>query len=97
MMEQAQINEVMDILQEECAEVIQAVSKIRRFGYETRWPEEGPTNRFHLETEIGDLLAMVGILIERGIISDSNVNEARVKKIAKLKKWTKIYDTVRID
>ena len=96
-MEAAQINEVMDILQEECAEVIQAVSKIRRFGYETRWPEEGPTNRYHLETEVGDLLAMIGILIENGIISDSNVNHARMNKIAKLKKWTSIYDTTRAD
>ena len=96
-MKEEQINEVMDILQEECAEVIQAVSKIRRFGYETRWPEEGPTNRYHLETEVGDLLAMIGILIENGIISDSNVNHARMNKIAKLKKWTTIYDTTRAD
>lgn len=96
-MKEEQINEVMDILQEECAEVIQAVSKIRRFGYETRWPEEGPTNRYHLETEVGDLLAMIGILIENGIISDSNVNHARMNKIAKLKKWTSIYDTTRAD
>ena len=93
MMEEAQISEVMDILQEECAEVIQAVSKIRRFGFETRWPEEGPTNRFHLETEIGDLIAMVDILVERGIVSDSSINLARQKKKEKLKTWSRIYES----
>lgn len=97
MMEEAQISEVMDILQEECAEVIQAVSKIRRFGYETRWPEEGPTNRYHLETEIGDLLAMVDILVERNIVSDTNLNLARQRKKEKLKTWSKIYDTTGND
>jgi len=29
--------EILDILQEECAEVIQAVSKIRRFGMKDNW------------------------------------------------------------
>jgi NTP pyrophosphatase (non-canonical NTP hydrolase) len=93
MVNETQITEVMDILQEECAEVIQAVSKIRRFGYDSRWPEEGPNNRQLLEMEIGDLLAMVDILVERCVISDSNINDARAKKKEKLKIWTKIYDT----
>lgn len=38
-------NEVMDILQEECAEVIQAVSKIRRFGIDNHKPGKSKTNR----------------------------------------------------
>ena len=33
-------SEVMDILQEECAEVIQAVSKIRRFGIDNAKPAD---------------------------------------------------------
>ena len=41
-------NEVMDILQEECAEVIQAVSKIRRFGIDNAKHNTGQTNREHL-------------------------------------------------
>ena len=46
--------EVMDILQEECAEVIQAVSKISRFGLDNLKPGKPKTNRDHLEEELGD-------------------------------------------
>ncbi len=44
-----QTKEVMDILQEECAEVIQAVSKISRFGLDNYKPGKPKTNREHLE------------------------------------------------
>ena len=54
--------EVMAILQEECAEVIQAVSKINRFGRDTEW--QGVTNKQHLAIEIGDLIAVIKILVE---------------------------------
>ena len=42
---------------EECAEVIQAVMKIQRHGYESRHPSrmDGETNRQMLERELGDL------------------------------------------
>jgi NTP pyrophosphatase (non-canonical NTP hydrolase) len=45
--------EVMSVLQEECAEVIQAVSKINRFGMHGEW--QGITNKQSLVTEIGDV------------------------------------------
>ncbi len=40
--------EALDILQEECAEVIQAVSKISRFGLDNLKPGKPKTNREHL-------------------------------------------------
>ena len=43
--------EALDILQEECAEVIQAVSKISRFGLDNLKPGKAKTNREHLEEE----------------------------------------------
>ena len=52
----------MAILQEECAEVIQAVSKINRFGRDTEW--QGVTNKEHLAVELGDLIAVIKILVE---------------------------------
>jgi NTP pyrophosphatase (non-canonical NTP hydrolase) len=86
-------SEVMDILQEECAEVIQAVSKIRRFGFESRWPDyDSPSTKEQLETELGDLLAMIDILIESAVVSDGNINEARAAKKEKLKVWSSIYE-----
>ena len=83
-------NEVMDILQEECAEVIQAVSKIRRFGIEGKHPDKPYNNREHLEEELGDMLAMIDILMVNDIVSWGNLHQAKRAKIEKLKKWSNI-------
>ena len=84
--------EVMDILQEECAEVIQAVSKVSRFGIDNYNPGKPKTNREHMEEELGDLLAMVDIMLEQGIVSWDNLEVAKQAKIEKLKKWSSIYE-----
>ena len=86
----AQTKEVMDILQEECAEVIQAVSKISRFGLDNFKPNKPKTNREHLEEELGDLMAMVGILTTLGIVDLASIEKASEAKIEKLKKWSTI-------
>jgi NTP pyrophosphatase (non-canonical NTP hydrolase) len=86
------LRETLLITQEECAEVTQAISKVLRFGTEKRWPDDyAPTNREKLEEEIGDLLAMIDILIEKAYLSDSFVNAARKNKKEKLKKWSSIF------
>jgi NTP pyrophosphatase (non-canonical NTP hydrolase) len=84
--------EVMDILQEECAEVIQAVSKISRFGLDNNKPGVPKTNREHLEEELGDMQAMIDILLEKEIIDRASVEAAKHAKIDKLRKWSKIYE-----
>ena len=76
------------ILQEECAEVTQAVSKVFRFGFDSE--HQGKTNKEMLEEEIGDLLCMIDILIEQCVINDEEVNIARKNKREKLKKWSKV-------
>ena len=88
----SQTKEVMDILQEECAEVIQAVSKISRFGLDNYKPGKPKTNREHLEEELGDLLAMIDILHEMDVVSWANLEVAKDAKIEKLKKWSNIYN-----
>lgn len=85
-----EVKEILCITQEECAEVSQAVSKIFRFGWDSVHPKTGVNNKEHLEEEVGDLLCMVDILIEKCIISDSAVNEARKTKREKLKVWSEI-------
>jgi NTP pyrophosphatase (non-canonical NTP hydrolase) len=84
------VKEVMDILQEECAEVIQAVSKISRFGLDNYKPGKPKTNREHLEEELGDMLAMIDILQDMDIVSYNNIERAQTAKIQKLKKWSNI-------
>lgn len=59
---QAQTNYLLDKLQEEAAEVIQSVSKIRRFGEHNKHPERTTTNKEELITELEDFLAIVAAL-----------------------------------
>jgi NTP pyrophosphatase (non-canonical NTP hydrolase) len=85
-------HEVMNILSEECAEVVVAVSKCHRFGMDNYKPGKPKTNREHLEEEIGDLLAMVDIMLDKGIVTADNLEAAKIAKIEKLKKWSTIYE-----
>jgi NTP pyrophosphatase (non-canonical NTP hydrolase) len=86
------VKEILLITQEECAEVTQAISKVFRFGLNERWPEPiDPTNKERLEEEAGDLLCMIDIMVENGIISDENLNKARIRKRGKLKTWSSIF------
>jgi NTP pyrophosphatase (non-canonical NTP hydrolase) len=75
------LQQVMGILVEECAEVIQAVSKINRFGMNIRW--QGVTNKQHLITEIGDLLAVIEIFFTE---TDINISEEEILHAMEKKK-----------
>ena len=86
------IDEVMNILSEECAEVIQAVSKINRFGMDNYKPGKPKTNREHLEEELGDLYAMIEILQEMDVVSWANIELAAEAKREKLKIWSNIFN-----
>ena len=78
--------EALLILQEECAEVSQAISKIFRFGYDSTFNDLN--NRQMLEQELGDLFQLVEILLERNVIDLDNLHIAMAKKKAKLKIWS---------
>ena len=52
----------LDKLQEESAEIIQAVSKIRRFGPDNHHPERKETNLQELIGELEDFLALLEAL-----------------------------------
>ena len=84
--------EALDILQEECAEAIVEVSKCRRFGLESNHYKTGIKHSEMLETEIGDILALVDILVDQGILNTNALEKAKEAKKLKLKKWSKIYE-----
>lgn len=95
-MQQDQIDfEPLDIMCEECAETIQAVSKIRRFGFDNHNPMVTPvkTNREHLIEELGDLLAMIEIVQKVYDLDEWLLTEAKNKKFRKLKKWSTISES----
>lgn len=88
-----QIQEILDILQEECAEVIVEVSKCRRFGIDSEHYKTGILHGKMLEQELGDVLAMLKLLIESGIVTESGLEQAAENKIEKLKKWSNIFSS----
>lgn len=65
-----------DILIEECAEVIQAVTKIKRFGF----INSGHNNQKHLEEEIGQLKAIIDHLVDDWRLNHSKINKAYIAK-----------------
>jgi len=80
-------NEILLILQEECAEVIQAISKIKRFGLEN--------NIDQLNQEVADVLCMIHLALEHNILDDDQqrvLNRITVKQ-ERLKKYSSIYET----
>lgn len=84
--------ETLIILQEECAEVIQSVSKIFRFGFESCYPtEDSATTRECLTMELGQLLCMIGLLVEQKVISEQDMLTAMEAKKIKLEKWSSIF------
>ena len=77
----------LEILAEEASEVIEALSriirmksKIARFGLTDRHPKNMIPNNEALEEEIGHFLAMVEILVNQGVLSESRISAAAKKK-----------------
>jgi NTP pyrophosphatase (non-canonical NTP hydrolase) len=83
--------EILVITQEECAEVIQEISKIFRFGID-ELHKDGMVHQEKLETEVGDLLCMISLMTQHGLVRSDMVTQAIENKQIKLKQWSKIYD-----
>jgi NTP pyrophosphatase (non-canonical NTP hydrolase) len=83
--------EILVITQEECAEVIQEISKIFRFGI-NELHKDGMPHQEKLETEVGDLLCMISLMTQHGLVRSNMVTQAIENKQIKLKQWSKIYD-----
>lgn len=80
--------EIMFITQEECAEVTQAISKVFRFGLSSIY--NGQSNRERLAEEVGDLMCMIDLLIDTGILNETEVMVAKQEKMLKLQQWSNI-------
>jgi NTP pyrophosphatase (non-canonical NTP hydrolase) len=72
-------HEALTILMEECGEVIQEASKIIRFN------QGELINIVRLSKEIGDLMVMIEILHNVGLVDESVIENAMKEKREKLK------------
>ena len=88
---ESQIQEALDILQEECAEAIVEVSKCRRFGLDSIHYKTGIKHETMLEIELGDVLAMIDILVDQGVVDRDGLEMATEDKKLKLQQWSNIY------
>jgi NTP pyrophosphatase (non-canonical NTP hydrolase) len=84
------VKETLTILSEECAEVIQANSKLIRFG------TYDEVNVAKLEKELSDVMAMIIILEFYGYVKMDNIKEGIIPKLTKLKKYSKIKNLNKI-
>lgn len=84
-------NEPLVILQEECAELIQIISKIHRWGLESTNNGALPkSNKEQLIQELGDVLALVRIVCTKNNISALDIDSAIDNKLKKLKVYSNI-------
>lgn len=88
----SKIPELLDLLQEECAEVIQNVSKVRRFGLDNQYLNGEGTQQDALVKEIADMLLLVDLLEAHGLFDGYDLNDLKIAKSLKLAKWTKVYE-----
>ena len=71
--------------------MIQEVSKCRRFGID-KSHKSGITHKEMLEQEIGDVLCMIELLHQEGILSEEGLMAAKQRKEEKLRIWSNIYN-----
>jgi NTP pyrophosphatase (non-canonical NTP hydrolase) len=75
-------HELLTVLMEEAAEVIQEASKCIRFGVHD--------NMAHLEKEIGDFMCMIELLHQHDHISFTRIERFVEQKRNKLKKYSNL-------
>jgi hypothetical protein len=68
------------IAQEECAELIQAMSKTKRFGLTNTQPKSGLLNLEIINNELSDLYGIIEMLQEEGIPIGVDMEKVEAKK-----------------
>lgn len=83
-------SERLAILAEECGEVVQAIGKILRHGYDSYDPTKtnGPDNRKSLENEIGDICYAVALMVKAKDVNQVNINASEKRKAEKARRYT---------
>jgi NTP pyrophosphatase (non-canonical NTP hydrolase) len=81
-------HELLAKLTEESSEIIQAIAKANLHGLDSAEPGKPyPTNREHIENELGELLFFMKLAEDYGLISIQNVFEAGRRKAARKEQY----------
>jgi len=88
--------ERLDLLVEECSEVIKAVQKIKRFGYWSTHGGSHPPNIKDLIEECGDVLAILTLIRVAGDgdgeINMDSLDSARLEKLQRMRPFVRFQD-----
>lgn len=79
--------EVLEIMQEECAEIIVQISKALRFGLTDGYPGRCETNRQAIGREIGDFEAICSLAVRAGLFNLGDVKDAHEEKLERLARY----------
>ena len=81
--------ERLAFLSEECGEVVQAIGKILRHGYDSYNPTvmDGPCNKEALEDELGHIQTAIRMLEQSGDINARQITKSAIRKIGTVEKW----------
>jgi NTP pyrophosphatase (non-canonical NTP hydrolase) len=74
--------ERLSVLTEELGEVLQAIGKIQRHGFESTHPDGGETNREKLQRELGDVLNATAMMSHAGDIDSGAIERRAIEKDA---------------
>ncbi len=77
---------ILEKLKEEASEVIHAACKTTLYDLDSVSPKTGYTNQEYLEQEIGDICAVIAILIEDGTVREKEIYARQDLKFDWLKK-----------
>lgn len=81
--------ERLALLAEECGELVMAIGKVLRHGYDSYNPDDrsGPDNREAVEAECGDVLAAIELLTMARDIEAELVSDAKADKLERVWKY----------
>lgn len=79
--------ELLICLIEECQEVAQRACKSHRFGIDEVQVTQHKSNYDRLSEEVGDLIAVISVLIQQKLISEDIIDTQFEIKLGKLKKY----------
>lgn len=80
--------ELLTLLAEECAEVVQSVTKILRHGMYSHHPADpSRTNQTLLNREVGQVLAAIAMLKSIGVLETAALEQAHASKLATVQQY----------
>lgn len=91
---------LLTCLAEECAEIGLAASKALRFGLKDAHPKnDNVPNDERIAMELDDLMGVHALLIERGLLRETNEHNAEQKaiKVRRFMKYSKERGTLQMD